>query len=141
LLEIDDSTNAEFPKGFKSQQAQECFFILITKLNMQFSSQLSIESGKLIQDSSFHAQATLPKEWLLDHEYTVQLRASKFGNLIAIIDDDQVLKNEILEVIKRYVEEGNYQFVPSQVLWERYSGKHKGINGFNNWMHRYFDWI
>src|SRR5687768_16512658 len=136
LIQVDDAVNAESPRGFSRRKAQHRFFSFISKLNTEFNIQLPLESDKSIQDSSFHAATTLPKEWQLTPNHFLQLRASNFGNLLAVVEDDQILKADILAVIKRYAQELDYQLVPSLVLWEKYSGTNKGVNGFENWIHR-----
>ncbi len=141
LLKVDDAVNAESPQGFSRRKAQKRFFSLITKLSVEFNIQLPIESGKSIQDASFHSAAFLPKEWQLTPNHILQLRASNFGNLLAVVDDDQIVKTDVLAVIKHYAQELDYQYVPGQVLWEKYSGKNKAIHGSNSWMYRYFEYL
>lgn len=141
LLQVDDAVNVESPRGFSRRKAQEQFFSLIAKLNLEFNIQLPIESGKSIQDASFHSEALVPKSWQLTPDYFLQLRTSNFGKLLTIVDDDQILKADALAVIKRYAQELDYWYVPSQVLREKYSGNNKRMGGGISWMYRYFEYL
>jgi hypothetical protein len=141
LVEVDDAHNAEHPVGFKSSLAEQKFSGLVDGLNKHYRINLAIHSGKSIQDSSFHAESSIPAEWLIEHGYILKLRASNFGNLLAVVDDDGMIKTDYLNVIRQLAQEMHYRFVPTCVLLETYTGTNKGIEGFQNWMHRYFDWL
>jgi hypothetical protein len=141
LVGVDDAHNAEHPAGFKASLAEQKFLRLVDGLNKHHRINLPVESGKSVQDSSFHAEASLPADWVVEHGYILKLRASNFGNLLAVVDDDRMIKTDHLNIIGKLAQEMHYRFVPTSVLLEKYTGTNKGVTAFQNWMHRYFDWL
>jgi hypothetical protein len=171
LLErLDDPVYANYPGGWSQwdqQDAEAHFMLLVKTLAAQLDCPTSdrepsqfprdphydrlrertlfYETGMDIQDASFHGQILLPYSLLtedaVNESYLIRLRASNFGHLVTLYDDDTLIRPEALATIISVLEELGYTYVPTVVLNEPYLGKNPGVSGFRTWGMRYFDWI
>jgi|GraSoiStandDraft_27_1057306.scaffolds.fasta_scaffold188903_2 hypothetical protein len=168
LLErLDDPVFAEYPGGWTrwNQHAAEVRFLTLVKalearlgcpsLPEPFSGDpereqvreqtLLYETGKHIQDASFHGQILLPRSLLTEParrvDYHLSLRTSNFGLLATVYDDDTLVRPQALSTMRIVLDEQGYLYVPTAVLVESYTGRNPGVSGFRDWGMRYFDWI
>lgn len=166
LLErFDDPVFAEYPGGRTrwNQHAAEVRFLTLVKalearlgcpsLPEPFSGDgdpgrervreqtLLYETGKHIQDASFHGQILLPRSLLTEPDYHLSLRTSNFGQLATVYDDDTLVRPQVLSTMRIVLDELGYLYVPTAVLVVSYTGRNPGVSGFRNWGMRYFDWI
>jgi len=140
LEDLDDPVRAEAPPRWDRRAAEAIFVALAQALEQRLGYQCAYETGSSIQDASFHGQLRLPRELLMD-EYIVQLRASNFGHLATIYDDDIVVKQDARATIVSTLEEFGYIYIPSDVLNTPYTGRNPGVSGSRTWGERFFDWI
>jgi len=140
LEDLDDPVRAEAPPRWDRRAAETTFVALAQTLEQRLGYRCAYETGAFIQDASFHGQLRLPRELLTD-EYIVQLRASNFGNLATIYDDDTVVKQGARATIVSTLAEFGYIYIPIDVLNIPYTGRNPGVSGFRTWGERFFDWI
>src|SRR5215472_7331000 len=112
LLErFDDPVYAEYPGGWAQwnrQEAEAHFLLLVNTLAAQLDCPISdqepshrdpqydrlrertlfYETGKRIQDASFHGEILLPYSLLIEEDYLIRLRVSNFGHLATLYDED-----------------------------------------------------
>ncbi|MCC6820905.1 MAG: hypothetical protein V9H26_10925 [Verrucomicrobiota bacterium] len=134
LKSFDDSEHAEYPVGFVHEAAWSKFEKLAQEVCPQYPGS-EFETGLRIQDASFHGQIMLKVRGGI-----AVIRASNFGNLITILDEDSLLENLSMTRLKRIFEKFGYTFVPSEILELDYTGKNGGVNGFRSWRLRFFDY-
>ena len=171
LLErLDDPVYAVYPGGgtqWNRKDAEARFLLLVKTLAAQLDCPTSdrepshaprdphyirlwgrtlfYQTGRSIQDASFHGQILLPYSLLtkdaLQVGSIIRLRTSNFGHLATAYDEDAMVRPDVLSIIISVLEEQGYTYVPTVVLNEPYSGKNPGLDGFRTWGKRYFDWI
>jgi len=140
LQDLDDPIRAEAPAHWDRRAAEATFVALARALEQRLGYPCAYETGSSIQDASFHGQIRLPREVLTD-EYIVQLRASNFGHLATIYDDDTVVERDARATIVSTLDEFGYVYIPSDVVNAPYTGRNRGVSGFRTWGERFFDWI
>lgn len=168
LARLDDPIFAEYPGGWAhwNQAAAEAQFLRLvdtlaarlgcpTRQGIPSSRDpdydrvrertLCYETGAYIQDASFHGDIRLPQAAqtaeAIAEDAVVGLRTSNFGHLAALYDDDAKVRPAALATIIGTLEELGYVYVPSRLLDQPYSGQNRGVNGFQTWGMRYFDYI
>ena len=130
----DDSTRREFPLGFDCEAAAAKFDRFCSDLATVLGAALQAESGSSIRDASFHSQIYLP---LPNGSFSL-LRFSNFGDMAAIMNDEQV-PDPLLETVTMVLFRHGYFFIPTAELNTPYFGRNPDFNGASTWWRRYFD--
>ena len=111
--------------------AQTRFLAFSDTLAAEIDSPFTRETGKAIQDASFHSQLIF--EW-------GTLRFSNFGDMIGFTPDHEA-PPAVMDSVERLAKENGYILIPTDVLEKRYTGKNPGVTGIRDWWIRYFDWV
>jgi hypothetical protein len=140
LQDADSSIFIERPFGFSIKKADAKFNNFVEALEQKLDCSLPEKENYMdIQDGGFHGMVFLPVH-LLKEEERISVRVSNFGNFATAYDDDSIVLPEVLLTIVATQEEFGYIYIPSKILNMPYTGKNRGVDGFNSWGHRYFDW-
>ena len=136
LKEHDDPVNWEWPDGFDYKAATAKFAAFVELLEVEFDAKLTLESGVKIQDASFHSQVFVSPAG----SDRFVIRFSNFGEMVAINDDANVDSAVFQKLLKMFLDHG-YNYIPSDVLNESYSGSNPGVDGIETWWIRFFDHV
>lgn len=150
LQRVDDPVGGEFPLGYDKRGAVEKFGALVALLQARLGCLL--EEEHYIQDAAHHGAAYLPYD-LLTEEYRISVRASNFGNMATLWDEESVVLPPYYSVMRATIEELGYIYVPSAVLHLPYTGKNPAIIAppglrpagspvwFPSWGYRFFEYL
>jgi hypothetical protein len=135
LKKLDSSAHPEAPDVFDRGEAEATFLMLADHLRSLFPS-VSAESGAAIQDASFHGQIVLRRG-----DSYVSIRASNFGRLVTMVDEDSVLRDVEVSFVRAAFGRFRYVYVPHALLAAKYDGACRGVSGFRDYFGRFFDYI
>ena len=150
LQRVDDPVYAEFPPDYDKRGAVKKFGTLVAVLQARLGCLLEVEHD--IQDASHHGAAYLPYDALTE-EYVTSVRASNFGNLATLWNEESIVLPSYYSVIRWTLEEHGYIYVPSAVLHLPYTGKNPAITNtpdmknadgsirVPSWGDRFFDYL
>src|SRR5262245_31099362 len=122
LRQYDDPIHGYYPPGFDFRAAQRRFARFIRDLSSELRVQVKAESGREIQDASFHGQIFVP---VGDNKVTA-IRFSNFGNM-ATISEDEPIPEALLVTLKRLLNQHEYVYIPASVLEQPYTGNNPGV--------------
>ncbi len=138
LRASDDHAGCEFPTGFDYEEARRRAVLLANRLERKIGMPCKLETGSYIQDASFHSMIVLPTPDAPD-SFQSTLRLSNFGDLATISDEGSVDPVH-LHIVTSCLAELGYQYIPLDVLQEKYDGENRVLRGVSWWI-RYFDYL
>jgi hypothetical protein len=133
----DHPREIERTEDFDGIEAVGRFMALAQRIEAVVGESCLIEMWPQVRDATFHAELVLPGSVVGGDGYAA-VRASNFGNLIAIIPDEAELRPAVLAELRRLFDRAGYRFVPSAPLRRRYDGHHRESNRFSTWADRLF---
>ena len=95
LQKYDDSVRWEYPEEFDYEREQKEFIHAKDALQQLLKLELEFETGRLIQDASFHSRILLNERVLTEEEGYAQIRFSNFGRLISFVNEDEIIEREV----------------------------------------------
>lgn len=134
----DDPIEWECPSDFDYEDAERRVTLLVKCIEQAIGLPCGIMTGSQIQDASFHTTISLPTKEV-SHWPIYLLKISNFGNLAAI-GDEKALEPAHLQKVLSCLSELGYQYIPPEVLSEKYDGAIPELRGVN-WYTRYFEWL
>ena len=137
LKGYDDPWEVLAPHEFDFLAATERFLRFAHALTQQFGEGCDLEVWPTLQDAAFHGEVQLPQA-ALNWPTFAAVRASNFGNLITVVDDDTAVKPEALATIRSLGDRHRYRYLPSAPLHRRYDGYHQGKTAMRTWKQRFF---
>jgi len=140
LQGADHAWEMEQPPDFDPIDALERFMKLASDVNGIVGEECPIELWPAIKAATFHGELVLPMSATAEPASAI-IRASNFGNLIAILDDERALKPDVLAKLRRRFERIGYRFVPTLPLRRPYDGHHRGTGQFRRWADRLFGYM
>jgi hypothetical protein len=136
----DHPWEIEQPPQWDPFDAIERFLKLITALQEKLGIDGEVQLWPGIRNATFHAELVLPPAILRAEGWAV-MRASNFGNLIAVLNDETVVQDAPLAEIREQSIAAGYRFIPSAQLRKRYDGHHRGARLFTTWADRLFGYL
>jgi hypothetical protein len=136
----DHPWELEQPPDWDPLAAVDRFLRLVTTLRDSLGIDAEVQLWPAIRSATFHAELVLPTTVVHAGEHAV-LRASNFGDLLAILRDDSFVQPDTLEAIRRLARIEGYRFIPSTLTRRKYNGHHRGTRQFATWSDRLFDYI
>ncbi|HEX8916636.1 MAG TPA: hypothetical protein VF796_30075 [Humisphaera sp.] len=128
------------PPAFDVIEAAGRFLKLTQEVNAIVGTECAVELWPAVRDATFHAELVLPADVLTGEESAV-VRASNFANLIAVLNDDDAVRPDVMAKLRRRFERNCYRFVPSGPLRKPYDGHHRGTKQFARWRDRLFGYL
>ncbi|SMF23126.1 hypothetical protein [Pseudobacteriovorax antillogorgiicola] len=141
--EADDPNYPQYPNGNYKEiriKVEAAGKKLKALLNNHFSDDFKIEAYPSIQDASYGVELTIPA-CLRTSNSIIKLYLSNFGNFAAVLEEDGAISPSNLCTIASFCEKVGLRFVPSIYLFDKYTGKCKGVDGFKDWASRFFSYI
>jgi hypothetical protein len=139
LLRLYDDPYLECPETFEyGEDDYRRVMLLVQCLERPIGSPCEVLTGygNYIQDASFHTMISLPTVGASDVPVYV-LKLSNFGNLASV--HEKSLDPLHLQAALSCLSKLGYQYIPSEVLSEKYDGVIVELRGIT-WHKRYFDW-
>src|SRR3954463_4710982 len=133
----DHAWEIERPADFDGIEAVGRFMTLAQRIEAMVGESCLVEMWPQVRDATFHAELVLPGSVMVGDGYAA-IRASNFGNLIAIVPDEAQVRPDVLAELRRRFDRAGYRFVPSAPLRRTYDGHHRGTKRFGTWADRLF---
>lgn len=140
LQGADHPWELEQPPKFDPIEACERFMRLSAEVNRIVNDDCPIELWPAIRAATFHGEIVLPASAMAEPASAI-IRASNFGNLITILDDERTVKPEILALLRRRFERIGYRYIPALPLRKAYDGHHRATRQFTRWSDRLFGYV
>ena len=135
LSQHDDPVHWMEPPDFDYESAQARFSQFLQQLSAAMGMPLKSETGILLQDAIYHSEVFIP----VGADPKPSLRFSSFGDMVTVIKSQDV-PAAWLTIIEDLLKKHGYVYVPVEVLQQPYTGKNPGVDGFADWLSRYFGW-
>jgi hypothetical protein len=136
----DHPWELEKPPDWDPIGAVERFLRLVTALRDSLGIDEEVQLWPGIRSATFHAELVLPASVVNVGEHAV-IRASNFGDLLAILRDDSSVQPAVVQGIRQLARAEGYRFIPSSLLRRKYDGHHRGTRQFATWSDRLFDYL
>jgi hypothetical protein len=136
----DHPREIERPGDFDGIEAVGRFMELAQRIQALVGESCPVEMWPQVRDATFHAELVLPASVIVGDGYAA-IRASNFGNLIAIVPDESEVKPDVLAELRRRFDRAGYRFAPSAPLRRTYDGHHQGTKRFGTWADRLFGYV
>jgi hypothetical protein len=140
LRAADHPWEIERPHDFDGIEAVGRFMELAQRIEAVVAEPCAVEMWPQLRDTTFHAELVLPASAMAREGYAA-VRASNFGNLIAIFHDEADLRPDVLRELRKRFDRAGYRFVPSSPLRRTYDGHHRGTRRFATWADRLFGYL
>jgi hypothetical protein len=131
LQELEDSGDYEQPTRFDYHGSVARFETFVRALEADLGQPAELETGDKIQDATFHSDA----RFVLASGDAVLIRASNFGELVTIYEDEKV-PEEMRARIVSLLQAHGFVYVPYRLLKLPCSDP-----TFPDWWGRFFDWL
>jgi hypothetical protein len=128
------------PHDFDGIEAVGRFMELTQKIEAAVREPCTVELWPQIRDATFYGELALPSSVMANEGYAA-VRASNFGNLIAILPNEADLRPDVLTALRRCFDRAGYRFLPSLPLRRTYDGHHRGTRRFTTWADRLFGYL
>ena len=140
LKASDDPRHLEAPAGFDFLEATERFLRLAAAVApLAGGGDCEIEMWPLIQGAAFHGSVVVTAT--SDPPTSVTVRASNFGNMIAILGGPDGTPPQLSVALRRLFDRHGYRYVPDALLGRVYTGPHAKHAAVRDWRTRYFDYF
>lgn len=141
LAAADHPWELDQPPKWDPLEAAERFLKLIQDVNAIVGEPCEAEMWPAIKAATFHGELVLPPAALLGAGAFAVVRASNFADLVAVLNDESVVRPEVLAQLRRRFERRGYRYVPSVLLPRAYDGHHRGTRQFATWRDRLFGYL
>jgi hypothetical protein len=131
LQRLDDPNHWEHPADFDRDAEIRAFEDFVTELWAILNLDFPTETGTLIQDASFHSEASLPGGLL---------RFSNFGRMIAFAPDNEV-SDKVVASVRELAVRHAYVLMSTTELETPYMRAEGNRFGIDTWWIRYFDYL
>jgi hypothetical protein len=135
LKAADHPWEVERPFDFDGIEAVGRFLALARDVEELVGGGCAIEVWPQLRDTTFCGELVLPSS-VTAAEEGAMLRASNFANLIAILPDEQDVRPDVLQRLRRLFDRHGYRFLPAAPLHRPYDGHHRGTRRFATWADR-----
>ena len=140
LQGADHAWELQEPPGFDPIDAAERFMHLAQAVQQIVGDDCEMELWPAIRDATFHGEIVLPASATIEPASAV-IRASNFANLIAILNDERIVKPDLLAQLRKRFERAGYRFIPALPLRREYTGHHRATKQFSRWSDRLFGYL
>lgn len=140
IAAADHPWELEHPPAFDPLDAAGRFMTLARETNEIVGAECEVEMWPAVRSATFHGEIVLPPSALADGGSAV-VRASNFANLVAVLDDEAVVRPDVLARLRRRFDRSGYRFVPAWPLRRTYDGHHRGTRQFTRWADRLFGYL
>jgi hypothetical protein len=140
LAAADHAVELEQPPGWDPLEAVARFLTLVRDVNAIVGEECEADLWPGIRAATFHGEVVLPPGVVRDNGFAV-VRASNFGGLIAVLNDDEAVRPAVLADLWRRFERRRYTPVPSALLRRSYAGHHRATRTFATWRDRLFGYL
>jgi hypothetical protein len=136
----DHPSEIERPGDFDGIEAVGRFMALAQRIEAVVGESCPMEMWPQVRDAAFHAELVLPASVMVGDGYAA-VRASNFGNLIAIVPNESEVRPDVLAELRKRFDRAGYRFVPSAPLRRTYDGHHRETKRFSTWADRLFGYV
>jgi hypothetical protein len=136
----DHPWEIEQPPDWDPLAAVERFLQLIAALDQKLGITGEVQLWPAIRSATFHAELVLPPGVLREKEYAA-IRASNFGELLAIVPDDSAVREDVVAAVRDLGRAAGYRVIRSSLTRKKYDGHHRGTGQFVTWRDRLFDYL
>ena len=140
LKGADHPWELERPHDFDAVEAVGRFMELARDVEAIVGQSCELEVWPHVREATFHGELVLPADVVSGEGYAA-IRASNFGDLIAVLNDDSLVRTDVMQPLRRRFERRRYQFIPSNLLRKTYDGHHRGTKQFPRWTDRLFGYL
>jgi hypothetical protein len=135
LRRHDDPVCWMEPPNFDYESASLRFLEFARELSSALNVPVRTETGYLLQDAIYHSEVFIPAQ----EGRPASIRFSRFGDMVTVMGSEQI-PEEWLTIIQKLLQKHGYVYVPVDVLQQPYTGNNPGVDGFPDWLSRYFGW-
>lgn len=136
----DHPWELERPPDFDPIAAAGRFLTLAREVEEIAGQPCEIELWPRVKAATFHGELVLPAAALRAEGFAV-VRASNFGDLIAVLNDETAVRPDVLAALRRRFDRNRYKFVPAALVRRPYAGHHRGTRRFGTWADRLFGYL
>jgi hypothetical protein len=140
LKAADQPWEMEQPPEFDPLEAVERFLKLAREVEAIVGQACDVEMWPHVRSATFHGELVLPPGALGSDGYAV-VRASNFAGLIAVLNDEEIVRPDVMAALRKRFERNHYKFIPSSRLRRAYDGHHRGTKQFATWADRLFGYV